>query len=132
MICLTIYTLPPSLNQLERMHWAKKGRLRALFARELFYADPRPKKIIYRGAHLRGMPPEMYRPRKLRLSTTIYWKTRRLDEDNAMGSLKIIIDAMRDVGLIFRDSPKWLRVEKPVQKLDHDHPRVEIEVEELT
>ncbi|MCJ7828405.1 MAG: hypothetical protein MUP81_01530 [Dehalococcoidia bacterium] len=69
---------------------------------------------------------------KMRLSTTIYWKTRRLDEDNAMGSLKIIIDAMRDVGLIYRDSPKWLEVNKPIQMIDRKDPRVEIELEELT
>jgi Holliday junction resolvase RusA-like endonuclease len=65
------------------------------------------------------------------LSTTIYWKTRSLDEDNAMGSLKIMIDAMRDIGLIYRDSPKWLEVKKPVQMIDHEDPRVEIQLEEI-
>ena len=48
-----------------------------------------------------------------------------------MGSLKILIDAMRDIGLIYRDSPKWLKVDKPIQKLDHKNPRVEIAIEEL-
>ena len=119
MINLTIQTLPPSLNRLERMHWAVKKKLRKTFAQELHHAWWESGDPVKDG------------PRKMRLTTTIYWKTRRLDEDNAMGSLKIIIDAMRDVGLVYRDSPKWLEVKKPIQKLDHKSPRVEIEIEEL-
>ena len=121
MIRFTICTLPPSLNQLERMHWAVKKKIRARLADEICLESgclPEP-----------GSKPI---PRKFRLATTIYWKTRRLDEDNAMGSLKILIDAMRDVGLIYRDSPKWLKVDKPIQKLDHKNPRVEITIEELS
>jgi hypothetical protein len=31
-----------------------------------------------------------------------------IDRDNLYGSCKPLIDAMRDVGLIRNDSPKWL------------------------
>lgn len=119
-IRFAIGTLPPSLNQLERMHWAVKKRLRTRFAKEILY------ELWDDGPY-----PEPSVPGKLCMSTTIYWKTRRLDEDNAMGSLKIIIDAMRDIGLIYRDSPKWLKIEKPIQMIDRVNPRVEIELEEL-
>lgn len=118
MIKLTIPVVLPSLNKLERMHWAVKKKLRKRFADEVH------------AAWWESGDPVKVGPQKLRLSTTIYWKSRRLDEDNAMGSLKILIDAMRDVGLIYRDSPKWLEVVKPIQRLDHDNPRVEIRLEE--
>lgn len=115
---LVIYSIPPSLNQLERMHWAVKRRLRRRFANEIYHA-------WYENG-----TPILAKPCKQILGTTIYWKTRRLDEDNAVGSLKIIIDAMRDIKMIYRDSPKWLTVNKPIQRLDHINPRVEIELEE--
>jgi hypothetical protein len=117
MISLTIRTLPPSPNQ--RMHWAAKKKLRETFAKE-----------IYCGCFEELESPLWGCPRKMILSTRIYWKTRRLDEDNAFGSLKILIDAMRDIGLIYRDSPKWLEVKKPIQMIDRENPRVEIELEE--
>jgi Holliday junction resolvase RusA-like endonuclease len=118
MISLTIRTLPPSPNQ--RMYWAVKKKLRETFAKEIYYAWYESGSPAWDG------------PRKMILTTTIYWKTRRLDEDNAMGSLKIMIDAMRDIGLIYRDSPKWLEVKKPVQMIDHEDPRVVIQLEEMT
>ena len=126
MIRLTIHTLPPSVNQLERMHWAVKKRLRMHYAKEIRYALYSQNYQLSSAFRIGHLP-----PRKIRLSVDIYWRTRRLDEDNAMGSLKIIIDAMRDIGLIYRDSPKWLTVEKPIQGIDRKYPRVEIQLEEL-
>lgn len=112
--------LPPSTNQLERMHWAVKKKLREKFTWELLSVlsetpwEPVPKDeipkmkaaiIVYRG---KGM--------------------KMLDEDNLAGGMKPLIDAIRDVGLIRNDSPKWFKLDSPRQERDRENSRVEIEL----
>ena len=122
MIRLTVRTLPTSTNMLERMHWAVKRRMRRGFAWELRAAladiDLTPAPLI-----------ESPRPGKRRVSITIY-RPRRLDPDNCAGGLKPLLDAMRDVGLIRNDSPRWLElvVDQRIEKVDC---RTEITLEEM-
>lgn len=62
--------------------------------------------------------------------TITSFRGRFLDPDNLAGGCKILIDAMKDVGLIFRDSPKWWLPEFK-QNLDRMNPRTEIEIERI-
>jgi hypothetical protein len=63
-------------------------------------------------------------------ATITSFRGRFLDTDNLAGGCKILIDAMCDVGLIFRDSPKWWKPEFK-QNLDRMNPRTEIEIERI-
>ena len=114
MIRLTIKTIPPSLNQHQRSHWAEKKRLRQNYQWELtqqFMAQAAPFPNPESRMHVR---------------ISIYRK-RLLDPDNLC--VKSLLDAMRDVKLIRDDSLKWITL-KVEQFKDIDNPRVEIELEE--
>ena len=68
-----------------------------------------------------------------RINITITWiePNRRRDKDNiSSGGVKIILDALRDVGVITNDG--WKQIEKITHQFDVDkhNPRVEIEIEE--
>ena len=112
-IALTIPGRLPSLNEMLRMHWAQRIRIKDNMAWVLATSgQPHPSSL------------------HCRVKLTVYHPTRRFDEDNLHGACKPILDAMREAGYIYRDSPKWLELEIK-QALDHKNPRVEIEVEEL-
>ena len=117
----TLYGPPLSMNKLERLggrnpraRWAAKKRLRARLGREIRAAI--------------GVPAFPVLEEKMRLRVHAYHETRRLDPDNVIGGLKVAIDAMRDVGLIWRDSEKWLVIDEPKQSIDRDNPRTVIEI----
>jgi Holliday junction resolvase RusA-like endonuclease len=109
---LTLQSIPTSTNQLERMHWAVKKRLRSQLQWELTAA------LADVG---RKLPPLLYGKAapKRRVTITAY-RPRRLDQDNATGGCKVLLDAMRDIGLIRNDSPKWLElvVNQAIEKRD--------------
>lgn len=67
---------------------------------------------------------------KRRRVEILSWRARFLDKDNLYGGAKILIDALRDVGLIFRDSPKWVDV-NVYQKIDGKNRRTEIRIAEI-
>lgn len=119
MIRLVLSSIPPSLNQYLRMHWAVKRKLRVKYHWELLSClsvmswEQKPKQKTPKAS----VKISVFRPR-------------RLDQDNLTGGLKPLIDAMRDVGLIRDDSPRWLDLIVRQEK-DSITPRVEIEVEEL-
>jgi Holliday junction resolvase RusA-like endonuclease len=73
---------------------------------------------------------EITKPRRYQLNIMVYQPTRRFDKDNLYASCKLIIDALRKLSLIYNDSPKWLDLDIQ-QDLDHDNPRVEIDITEL-
>lgn len=120
MIRLTLTMPPPSLNKYLRMHGGVKRRLRKRIGWALAQAW-----TDATGCGLPAAAPD----RRIRRAATIY-RPRRLDDDNATGSLKPLVDAMRDIKLLKNDSPRWLELEKPRQVIDRAHPRVEIEYEE--
>ena len=117
---LTLQSIPPSMNQVMRMHWAERKRLRSQLQWELTAA------LADVG---RKLPPPLYgkaAPRR-RVTITTY-RPRRLDPDNAQP--KILLDAMRDIGLIRNDSPRWLElvVNQAIEKRDC---RTEIKIEDM-
>lgn len=92
--------VPPSNNELKRMHWAKYRRIRESFAW-----------VLQRELIRTGFPCLPCQAPKMRVLITIHShvaRARRLDSDNLWGGCKPLIDAMRDAGLIRNDSPKWL------------------------
>jgi len=113
------FTIPgplPSLNKLLRMHWAKRRQLKNDYKRELW---------VQGGT--RDTPHA--KKRRQAISITVFQPFRRFDEDNLVGATKLLVDALREVGFIYRDSPRWLRREVR-QEIDRKNPRVEITVEE--
>ena len=115
---LILLSLPPSVNQLERMHWAVRRKMRTRFCRELAWAMIEAQ-----------VKPPIREPDRMRVQIKVY-RPRRFDPDNAMGGLKPLIDAMRDLGLLKNDSPKWIDLSLE-QYVDGKNPRTEIEMTAL-
>ena len=117
---LTLQSIPPSANVVMRMHWGQRKRLRSQLQWELTAA------LADMG---RKLPPLLYGKTapKRRVTVTTY-RPRRLDPDNA--GPKILLDAMRDIGLIRNDSPKWLELVVE-QKIEKCECRTEIYIEDL-
>ena len=116
---VTIHTEVPSNNKLLRMHWAERRRLKAVFITEIW-------------ANLVGGVdfPIKREQIKKKLIVTLYRRGRRYDKANAYGGAdKMIVDPLRDLGLIWNDSKPWLDLDVR-QELDHENPRTEIEIEE--
>jgi Holliday junction resolvase RusA-like endonuclease len=117
-ISLTIPGRLPSLNETLRTHWQKRRRLKKAMKWQIICAYETP-------------PPDGNRERRCHLVLTVYQKTRRFDEDNLHGACKDLIDCLKEMGFIYRDSPKWLDLDIR-QAIDHENPRVEIEIEEVS
>ena len=84
-----------SRNMIDKMHWAKKQRLKGQY-RILIRNQMRLHKI---------KPTE----EKCELRINCYVK-RLMDYDNVVGGLKQFIDAMCTENFIHDDSPKWLDI----------------------
>jgi Holliday junction resolvase RusA-like endonuclease len=95
------------------MHWGVKRALRRRLGWEL--------RVAWAGAG--GKVEEGRRKVKVHL-----YLPRRYDHDNAVGGAKVLIDAMRDVGLLKNDSLRWLDLELE-QHLSKEK-RIEVEIEE--
>lgn len=99
-------TLPVKLvinNQLHRMHWAKKARYQSDLVWQLIAAMGRNK------------PPKASQHRTLSIMACV---KRFQDDDNFIGSLKPLIDALRDkkVGLLVDDNAEWLTLSAEQKK----------------
>lgn len=91
------FPLPsPSLNQWQRMHFHAKKRLRDRY------------EMVFR-MHANSMT--RAKPRQFRHVSIIRHGARELDHDNLVGGCKPILDALERAGLIYSDSPQYLRVD---------------------
>lgn len=140
----TLASVPPSGNQLERLarspraRWALKKKMRARLAWEIRFAlldaglpIPFPVRANREVLELLDDGSVAYRrPEKMRVVVRVF-RDRLLDPDNAAAGLKVHLDAMRDIGLLWNDSPKWLSLEVE-QFIDKENPRTEIEIEPFT
>ncbi|MCB2188619.1 MAG: hypothetical protein KQJ78_19535 [Deltaproteobacteria bacterium] len=101
-IVLETPEVPPSLNQLLRLHIGAKARLkRALWASCLH--------SLLAHQHGTGLPPGL--PPKAREPRGVSITVRRrriLDHDNLVGGCKPLVDVLVTLGLLFDDSPAWL------------------------
>ena len=76
------------------------------------------------------LPPVIMGPPPFRMHVRItICRGRRFDPDNVLGgTVKLLLDAMRDLQLIRNDSPKWLDLEVD-QRLEKDKNAERAEVE---
>jgi Holliday junction resolvase RusA-like endonuclease len=104
MISITVPLVPPSPNVLRRQfrnpHEYK--RLREVWEHSLAYAVG--------SATLKRELQEQAMTRRVRVRITIH-HSRRYDEDNIYGSIKPVLDALRNVGYIHDDNRKWIDLE---------------------
>lgn len=66
---------------------------------------------------------------KVNIRVKFYEPNAKRDEDNVMAGLKFILDALQGLGIIKRDSQKWVHV-LPEVFVDADDPRVEVMIDE--
>lgn len=85
--------LPPSQNQLLRMHWAQKKRRRD----ELAWL------IVAAGAKPEGGPMARARVKLTRMTTG-----KAPDPDNLTASAKLVLDALQQASVIVDDSPECI------------------------
>jgi Holliday junction resolvase RusA-like endonuclease len=113
---LTIPRIPVSLNKLLRMHWTTKRRDRDAWKEEIQVAMP-------------YQYPPARKGERLRLAICQY-RSRMLDRDNLYGSVKNIVDALCDMGLIFNDDDKHLDLHVSQVKAKRREQKTEITVAE--
>jgi hypothetical protein len=116
--------IPPSTNELMRMHWAVRRRTEKHLRMWIIDA------IATDSGEYKTIPPADW-PESRRCRMTIRaFRKRHLDPDNAHGGLKLLIDAIKHLRLIHDDSPAWLDLSYD-ERIDGVRPRVEIEIEPM-
>lgn len=106
----------PSLSQnvYQRMHWSQQKRHKD----DLFL-------LLKSSLQLRGgekvLPPRFT---VVEIQITRYG-AKKLDQGNLVGGCKPLLDALKDLGAITDDSPKWLK-DTYVNEVDTKHQRTEI------
>ena len=107
----------PSLNKQLRMHWYARARVKKQCVKAV---DDALKVSGYKVT-------EMIKPSRRRV-TIISYRKRLLDEDNNVGSTKPLLDAVKDMGLIWDDSPKFCELVTRQEKAKDVRTEIRIEV----
>lgn len=127
---LTIPMIPPSGNKYIRSHWGVKKKLRNNFAwalmiairgqdRKFPFPTPLPiRKSLVNRSQFASTPSPLPSSQAI-VDVMVYsnaaksagGRARRLDRDNLWGGCKPLFDAMKDIGMIVNDSPKWLQAD---------------------
>lgn len=116
--------ISPSNNQLLRMHHMKRHGLQESLDWMVFVANRRSGE----NGNLRYeeiIPPLDDNQKVKRKVKIISYRKRKLDRDNFLGGLKILIDSLHHNRLIYDDSDEYLDLEAE-QKIDSKCPRTEI------
>ena len=105
-IKITIPGLSPSRNETDkwtakRQFWQKR-KLKEIYG-WLIFKDLNSQRIDLENIQVTA-------PVKRKVIFTSY-RSRRLDSDNLSGGLKYLRDTLKDVRLIYDDSPRWLKAE---------------------
>jgi len=121
-IKITIPGLSPSRNETDkwtakRQFWQKR-KLKEIYG-WLIFKDLSSQRIDLENIQVTA-------PVKRKVIFTSY-RSRRLDSDNLSGGLKYLRDTLKDVRLIYDDSPLWLKAEYR-QEIDSKNHRVEVEI----
>ena len=109
-IILPIVT--PSNNELLRMHWVARWKLKEAYQWEL----------VAVGAH---NPKYKVKGKENRIVRFMSFRPGMLDTGNLAGGFKELEDAMVDMELLFDDSPKYADITY-FQKIDREDPHTEI------
>ncbi len=116
MIKIVIGDIPPSLNQLNTMHWAERRRIKEQFAHDVYYSayNKRPSKPF----------------KKARVRITYYFNNKhRHDADNY--NPKMLLDPLVKVGILIDDNYDVIGQPDIVMGYDKYSRRVEIEIWEV-
>lgn len=98
---------PPSLNKLLRMHWAKRNLLKRQWTNDIkLSAQVMEYAVLMNWAKSRN---------RLRLRICLR-HARLFDKDNAYGSVKVVLDAIKSLGFIADDSPEFIDLEVTQEK----------------
>ena len=111
LIILPVVT--PSNNKLLRMHYFSRKKEKEIYQKWLIAAGVKDLKFKALG--------------KKRTVEIHSFRKRRLDPDNLIGGMKLLIDSLCDVGLIWDDSPKYLDL-TVIQETERKNPRTEIKI----
>ncbi len=118
----------PTLNQYQRLHWSKQRLLRKELGKgtkkhlgELAVA------LMQQDIQTRH---KMIDPPGKRFVKIVLHVKQFQDPDNLVGSVKPLLDAMRDLGLLIDDNRKWLKLR--VREKKAKKHKVEIFIWEIT
>jgi hypothetical protein len=103
---LVIKRIPASPNDRERLHWTERRKANRKWRADIMAA--------------------LGRDQFCRVRIALH-RRRLLDDDNAVGSLKPVIDGLRDSGLIYDDSKRWILLSTEQVKDSEDFTEIEIE-----
>lgn len=87
-----------SQNVRDRIHWVKRRKNKADWAQEIWAA-------------LNGRTAKFFHGHKRKHVKITSLRSRLLDEGNLWGGGKDLVDALKTMGLIRDDSPKWIDLE---------------------
>lgn len=110
---LPIVTNSP--NRLLRMHWSERYKLQKDYGYLLNAAIEDKHRIK-----------NMYERRRVEIYS---YRKQLLDNDNLYGSVKILLDAIQEAGLIWDDNLEYLSLSVS-QEVDRKNPRTEIVIKE--
>ncbi|MFA5168939.1 MAG: hypothetical protein WC530_10475 [Candidatus Omnitrophota bacterium] len=119
---LVLPVIMPSLNKQLRMHWKARGRLK--------------KNISWHLYSVMGREEIAHRDRLAHVTIRVFsnapkvsgGRARRLDTDNLIGGQKPLVDAMKNLGLLKDDNPKWAAITYLENRDKVETPRTEIDV----
>ena len=108
-------TKTPSRNEIDKMHWGKRARVRGAYEAEILCA------IGSRGRRLAKAD-------GWRKVVITRYSTGRLDHDNLVGGCKQLIDAMVNLGLLRGDTPDDVEIEYRQQRSKRGDQRTTVEI----
>jgi hypothetical protein len=115
-IRIVLPMVTPSLNETQRMHWAKRRKLARAWAWDFTVWMRVLDHATWIAAGRRRVAIE-------RVGAKL------LDKDNLVGGVKIPVDAMNRLGIIRDDSPEWLELEVTQRKAAKgEKPHTEITI----
>jgi hypothetical protein len=115
MIELGIPEATPTLNALTRAHWTKYRQLRRHWSMLVLVAKSEA------GAHGNAREPMAV--------TVVRYGKQPLDPDNLTGGCKVLIDALKDHGLIVDDNPVNLTLH--VEQKKDRYPRTHVSIRSI-
>jgi len=120
MIKFTIDEVPPSLNKLIRMHYYKRMELQKNWDWQVKAAIMNEYKYFYPS-------PENANFFKRKVVHITLYRKRLLDDDNAVGGAKCLIDALKHNSVIYDDRPQYAKID--VKQIKSKEQKTEISIE---
>ena len=115
-VTFTIPRVPPSPNEVMRMHWGDRRKLWPMWRQEIAVAlSPEQREEIWKW-------------RQARILVSIHQRRRKLlDHDNLYGSVKPILDGIVRCGWVGDDSPEFLCLQRVTQEIGKPETRITVQ-----